>query len=80
MTGRQKAKLAELRHTMLHAAVRYHKFLYYVLDMNEITDAEYDALEKQYVAHCAYLKETYPKVWEFFGQPGRWVGTKDLVR
>lgn len=47
----------------LRAQLRYHKYLYYVLNKPEISDYEYDMLEKR-----------FDGVAERLGKEGSWVG------
>jgi NAD-dependent DNA ligase len=48
---------------MLKASLRYHKYLYYELDRPELTDKEYDILEKR-----------FDKLAERINLEGSWVG------
>lgn len=56
-----------LLYRMLKASLRYHKYLYYGLDENEISDQEYDALEARFNKVAAKL------AWE-----GSWVGYNSM--
>ncbi len=49
---------AELRVRELHAIIRHHDYLYYVLDRPEIADSEYDRL----FAELQRLENSYPKL------------------
>jgi len=59
----------ELRYRLLYNALKaqiiYHKYLYYELAQPEITDCEYDILEKQ-----------FDRLAEKVGLEGSWVGVK----
>jgi NAD-dependent DNA ligase len=54
-----------LLYDSLKAAVRYHKYMYYEMNAPEITDYEYDLLEKR-----------FDKVADELGLEGSWVGSK----
>lgn len=57
-----------LEYEMLYHTIRYHKFLYYEKDTNEISDQEYDRLERRFNDLAQHL-----------GLPGSWVGCRDKV-
>lgn len=53
----------DLLYVALKAQLQYHKYLYHVLDNPEISDYEYDMLEKRFDALA-----------ERIGKAGSWVG------
>lgn len=55
-----------LEYQMLHAQLRYHKYLYYRLAQNEISDFQYDILERR-----------FDKLAEAYNLAGSWVDSYD---
>jgi len=57
-----KDKTAELlEYEFLHAQMRYHKYLYYRLSINEISDHDYDVIERDY--NTIAKKNNWPGSW-----------------
>lgn len=55
-----------LEYEMLHGMIRYYKYLYYEKDTTEISDQEYDGLERRFNNLARHL-----------GLSGSWVGCRD---
>lgn len=66
-------KSARLRHTELCSLLHHHSHRYYVLDLPEITDAEYDRLFRELLN----LEKTFPEL-ETTDSPSRRIGAPPL--
>lgn len=55
-----------LKMIVLRAQYRYHKFLYYRLDISEFTDIEFDKLEKEYERVCEHIERIYPEMFRLY--------------
>ena len=76
MNDWEKKRIAEWRFKSLLAQLRYHKFMYYVVSEPEITDSEYDSLERQFVNACEELKK-YRNMYTAMGKPKLWIDSTD---
>jgi len=72
----EQKRIAEWRYKSLLYQLRYHKFMYYVVSNPELTDGEYDSLERRFANACDELKK-YPNMYEAMGKPKLWVDSTD---
>jgi DNA ligase (NAD+) len=73
MARRPPPEKAKPRMEELRKAIRYHNYLYYVLDAPEISDAQYDAMFRE----LQVLEEAYPH-WITSDSPTQRVGAAPL--
>lgn len=66
MIWQDKATEDYLEYQMLHAQLRYYKFMYYLKAASPLADADYDIMEKRFNALAID-----------YGLPGTWVGCRD---
>lgn len=63
MTTKEEEQSEHLFYNKLKSDLIFHKYLYYVLSDSDITDRQYDRLEKQ-----------FDKIADVLHLPGSWVG------
>lgn len=62
-----------LKMLMLRSQYAYHKFLYYEMDNPILTDADFDALEREFAGVCNTIERVYPDLDEIY-KPRPWAG------
>lgn len=62
-----------LKMLMLRSAYAYHKHMYYIQDEPELTDSQFDQLERDFERSIKHMKKTYPTMYKLY-KPKLWVG------